>query len=452
MTRCLSSYRQLLLVARHCSLVVAVLLVTASGCSAQPSATPEEKAANFAAAPVSENSTLISGPWNAWRGPNGNGITIDQSPPTQWSDTQSVVWKAQVPGRGHASPIVIGDQIILATSDKANETQSVVSFDRQTGEQRWQTVVNEGNFNPRIFPTNTHASSTVASNGERLFVVFNNNQSAQLAALDLQGNLLWEKKAADFVPKRYQFGFGSSPIVYGNTVIVTSECENDGSMAAFDVATGNEVWRVPRTGATSYSTPVVCNVAGKEQLILSGDESVVAYDPTSGAELWRVTGPWSVTCGTAVWSDDMVFVSGGYPTQRTMGIRADGSEKVVWENNTKLYEQSLLYYDGYLYGLADSGVAYCWRASDGEEMWKQRLESKVSASPVLAGGNIYIPVERGTVYVFKANPEQFELVAENTVGDTHYATPAFDNNQILMRIAKPTENGKQEWLYCIGNQ
>ncbi|MGI9517529.1 MAG: PQQ-binding-like beta-propeller repeat protein [Pirellulaceae bacterium] len=431
--------------------VVAVLVVS-SGCDAQPSATAEEKAANFASAPAGEASELIAGPWNAWRGPNHNGVTIDQAPPVQWDDTQNVVWKVPLPGRGHASPVVIGDQIILATSDKANETQSVISLDRTTGEQRWQTVVNEGNFNPKIFPTNTHASSTVASNGEQLFVVFNNNESAQLAALDLEGNLLWEKKAADFVPKRYQFGFGSSPIVYENTVIVTSECEDDGSMAAFDVETGDEVWRVARTGATSYSTPAVCNVAGKEQLILSGDQSVVSYDPTSGAELWRVAGPWSVTCGTAVWSDDLVFVSGGFPAQRTMAIRADGSEEIVWENNAKFYEQSMLYHDGYLYGLADTGVAYCWRASDGEEMWKQRLENKVSASPVLAGDHIYIPVERGTVYVFKANPEEFELVAENKVGDTHYATPAFDNNQILMRIAASEGDVKKEWLYCIGSE
>ena len=451
-TRCPLLHRQLVLVTRHCIPMVALLLVTVSGCTSQPTASPEEKAANFAAAPASKNNDLVAGPWNAWRGPNGNGVTIDQSPPTRWSNTQNVVWKVRVAGRGHASPIVIANQIILATSNKNEQTQSVVSFDRQTGEQRWRTVVNQGNFNPSIYPTNTHASSTVSSDGTTLFAVFNNNNSAQLAALDLEGNLLWEKMAAVFIPKRYQFGYGASPVVYKNTVIVTSECERDGSMAAFNIDTGEEVWRVPRTAATSYSTPAIAQVAGKEQLILSGAQSVVSYDPSSGAELWRVDAPWQVTCGTAVWSDDMVFVSGGYPVNRTLGIRADGSEQLVWENTAKLYEQSLLYYDGYLYGLADSGVAYCWRASDGQEMWKQRLESKVSASPVLAGGQIYIPVERGTVYVFKANPEQFELIAENTVGDTHYATPAFDNNQILMRIAEGADNAKQEWLYCIGNR
>ena len=393
----------------------------------------------------------LPGVWHTWRGPNSNGVVVDQNPPTEWSDTKNVIWKVKVPGRGHASPIVVGDQIVLATADNNAQTQSVVSFDFVTGEQNWIRQVNQGNFNPKIYPSNTHASSSVTSNGKLLFAVFNNNQSAQIAALDLNGNIVWEKKAATFLPKRYHLGFGASPIIYNDTVIVTSECERDGSVVALKCENGDEVWRVDRKDATSYSTPVVADVAGREQMILSGANQVVSYDPRDGSKQWSVKGPWSVTCGTAVWTEDMVFVSGGYPQGTTMGINADGSEQIAWQNRTMLYEQSLLAVDGYIYGLSDRGIAYCWQANDGTEMWKERLEGKVSASPVFAGGNIYISVESGKTFVFKANPERFDAVAENQLGDIAYATPTFVNNKIIARVAV-RGSPIQEWLYCIGER
>jgi len=428
-----------------------------TGCPAQlnfdgSSSSVESKTANHLADTATDGveKELVAGPWWGWRGPNRNGVVIDQTPVTKWSETENVIWKSPIPGRGHASPIVVGDQVILATSDVDQKTQSVISFDKKTGQQNWATVVNQGNFNRRIYPTNTHASSSVTTDGETLFAVFNNNSAAQLAALDLSGKILWEKQAAKFIPKRYQFGFGSSPILYKDTVIVASECEQDGSIVALNKKTGDEVWRIARATDTSYSTPVIAYVAGKEQMIISGANATTSYNPASGEENWRVPGPWSVTCGTAVWSDDMVFVSGGYPTSRTMGIKADGSGEVVWENKAKCYEQSMLFFDGYIYALADNGAAYCWRAKDGEEMWVQRLDSGVSASPVLAGGNIYISVEDGTTFVFKPNPAELELVAENQLGNAAYATPTFVDNQIFLRVADGSGKNKQEWLYCVG--
>jgi outer membrane protein assembly factor BamB len=438
-------------------LVIIAVAGIASGCDAQ-SRVEQSRVETRTAPHLSDSASggvpadLVSGPWLAWRGPNRNGIVIDQNPPLTWSATENVIWKTEVPGRGHASPIIVNDQIILATSDVQAETQSVVSYDKTTGNQNWVTVVNTGNFNPRIFPANTHASSTVASDGQRLFAVFNNNEGAQLAALSLQGEVLWEKQAARFIPKQYQFGFGASPIVYKNTVIVTSECEQDGSMAAFDTESGEEIWRVARARATSYSTPVVAWVAGKEQLILSGGNAVTSWNPASGEENWSTPAPWRVTCGTAVWSNDLVFVSGGYPVNRTLAVRADGSGEVVWEARAQCYEQSMLYFEGYVYALADGGVCYCWRAADGQEMWKQRMEDKVSASPVLAGGHIYISVESGRTFVFRPSPERLEIVAENQLGDTAYATPAFEDDRIYLRVAEGPGRQKQEWLYCVGKQ
>ncbi len=388
------------------------------------------------------------GQWLFWRGPNGDGVVPNQNPPTAWSAQQNVVWKSKVPGRGHASPIVVDKQVLLATANERDKTQSVVSFDLDTGNQKWATQVNSGGFNTRIHGNNTHASPTMCSDGERLFVVFNNHDSAQLSALDLQGNILWQQKAGVFVPKRYHFGYGSSPMIYRDNVVVASECEREGTLAAFNRQTGGRAWSVRRDRATSYSTPVVAHIRGRDEMLLSGGNQVAAYDPTSGLLLWSVPGPWQVTCGTIVWDGDMVFASGGYPFGATLGVSAADHE-VIWQNSVKCYEQSLLSHNGYVYGLSDRGILYCWRGSDGEEMWKERLSAPVSASPVLAGGHIYISVQSGTTYVFKPDPDGYEPVAENQLGQSAFATPTFVNNRILARIGM-RDGGYQEWLYCLG--
>ena len=150
--------------------------------------------------------------WLDWRGPNRNGIVDGQTPPTEWSEEENVIWKAEVTGRGHASPCIAGSQIVLATADNAAQKQYVASYDFETGKKLWETLVNEGNFPKKIFPTNTHASSTVVSNGDRFFAMFCNNDVAQVVALDNQGKILWKKNAAPFKPKAYQFGFGASPV------------------------------------------------------------------------------------------------------------------------------------------------------------------------------------------------------------------------------------------------
>ncbi len=388
--------------------------------------------------------------WLAWRGPNRNGIVEGQTPPTEWSDEKNIIWKTELTGRGHASPCIAGNQIVIATADSVTQKQYVVSYDFETGGRLWETLVNEGNFLKKIFPTNTHASSTVVSDGEHFFAVLCNNDAAQVVALDNQGKILWQKRVAPFKPKVYQFGFGSSPILYGDKLIVSSECEREGAMVCLRCLDGEEVWRIDRFAATSYSTPSIATVAGQEQLLMSGGGKVEAYDPKTGKPLWNAAAPWTVTCGTPVWDDQNVYVSGGYPASRTMAVKADGSGAVVWENANNSYEQSLLLHDGYLYATTESGFCVCTRAADGNEMWKVRMDAKISASPVLVNGNIYVSAENGVTWVFRATPAGYEEVAKNSLGNTAYATPAFVRDNIIARVAIGTGNGKTEFLYRIG--
>ena len=177
--------------------------------------------------------------WLAWRGPNANGVAeADQTFPTQWDATQNILWKSLIPGRGHSSPIVVGDRIFLTTADDQTQVQSLLCYDRATGKPLGKADVNQGGFNPKIHNKNSHATPTPASDGERVFVVFNHHNGVQLTAFNTRGNRLWQQNAGGFLPQAYQFGFAASPLLYGSTVIVSSEFESAGFLAAFDSETG----------------------------------------------------------------------------------------------------------------------------------------------------------------------------------------------------------------------
>jgi len=390
-----------------------------------------------------------AGDWPWWRGPNHNGVAEGPAPPTEWSDSKNVIWKTPVPGRGHSSPTVVGDHIYLATANEREQTQSVICFDRASGKQEWETTVGRGGF-PKIHNKNTHASQTVACDGERLFITFFNNNRIELTALDLNGEQQWQKEVAPFRPKAYQYGYAASPLIHGKNVIVVGDSDTGGFLMAFNRQTGAAAWRGARPPKLSWSSPVVANVAGREQLLLSGGEMVVSYDPKNGRGLWQTQATTSATCGTMVWENGLVFASGGYPKAETVCIKGDGSGQIVWRNQQKCYEQSMLVHQGYLYAITDPGVAYCWKADTGQEMWKARLRGPISASPILAGDNIYAADERGSMFVFRANPEKFELVGQNRLGSESFATPTICDGKIYWRVAQGQGGSRQEYLYCIG--
>ena len=391
--------------------------------------------------------------WPWWRGPSRNGVAASTAtPPTKWSNTQNVVWKSPVSGRGHSSPIVVGDKVFLETADEAKKVQSVIAFDRKTGKQLWKTDISTGGFVRKNHPKNTEASPTLACDGERLFASFFHHETIQATALDLNGKKLWQETVGSFNPRTLEYGYAPSPTLYRETVIISVEYDGESAITALNSQTGKQVWRTKRQSMITFSTPVVAHVAGKDQLLLSGAMQVASYDPANGKPLWSTPGTTAATCGTMVWDGDIVFASGGYPKPETIAVKADGSGTVLWTNNQKCYEQSMLAHDGYVYGLTDGGILFCWRGSDGKEMWKERLKGPVSSSPVLAGGNIYQANEDGTCYVFKPNPEKFDPVAENQLGDEAFPSPAVVGNQIFIRTATGKGGSRREVLYCLSKK
>jgi len=390
--------------------------------------------------------------WPTWRGPNLNGIAAaGQTPPVAWSESKNVVWKTAIPGRGHSSPTIIGNQIFLTTADEQFQSQGVIAFDRKTGKQLWMAPISKGGF-PETHRKNTHATPSVASDGERLFVSFHHHGSIQVSALSFEGQGLWQETIGKYDPQQYKYGYAASPMLYKSSVLIAADYEGGGWLAALDGKSGTIKWQVDRSRKLSFSSPVVANVGGRDQLLISGTEQVASYDPENGRQLWATPATTMATCGTMVWDGDLVFASGGYPKAETVCLKA-GSGQIVWRNTQKCYAQSMLAAEGYLYAVNDGGIVYCWRASDGVEMWTSRLAGgPVSASPILANGNIYLANEAATVYVFKAQPSRFDFVSRNQLGDEAFATPTICDGRIYMRVASSSGGSRQETLYCIGTK
>ena len=394
--------------------------------------------------------------WTTWRGRAGdNHAPAGTSVPLRWDvkTGQNILWKTKIPGRGHSTPLVIDEGIYFTTADSARRTQSLIKVDADTGRIVDQWVVHQGTLPARIHPNNSHASPTAAFDGEHLFVVFHTNDSIAATSMTTDGQVRWQRKVCDFRPSRFQFGYGASPLLEDGLVIIAGEYDGaDSGLFALDARNGKQIWKVDRPSNLNFATPIAATIAGRRQVLLAGAEMVTAYDPRSGRLLWKVDASTEAICSTVVWDGRQVITSGGNPVSGTWCVRGDGSQKLVWENPLKCYEQSLLAIRGYVFAVTDNGVAFCWRTSDGKEMWKQRLfGGGISASPLLVGDQIHVASEDGTVYVFRASPDRFDLLAENPSGNSIFATPVAVNDRLYLRTGVGSGQSRQEYLVAIGD-
>lgn len=400
--------------------------------------------------------TTSAADWLQWRGPTSdNHAAPDADPPVQWdlSRSQDVLWNTPIQGAGHSSPTVVGQSIFLTTADLERDEQLLLEFDRTSGELTQSIVVHDKGLPARIHPRNSYASPTVASDGEQIYVVFHNSDAIYVTVYDLSLRKQWQKKVANFKPQAFQFGYGASPILFKDRLIIAAEYDGpDSGIYAFQKKTGQGLWKIDRPANLSFSSPIVAMIAGKDQLLISGADKIESYNPINGKLFWSADSSTEATCGTIVWDDRMVFASGGNPKSGTWAVSADGSGKQIWENRVMSYEQSMLADNGSLYAVSDAGVGYCWRTKDGKEQWKTRLTGGFTSSPMLADGRIYAASEDGEVFVFKATPNRFELLSKNQMGDEIFASPVAVDNQLFIRYAVINDKGRQEYLAAMENQ
>ncbi len=389
--------------------------------------------------------------WPWWRGPARNGeANPGQKPIVRWGQsgekTTGILWKSEIPGRGHGSMCILGKRIYFQTADESTGAQMVMALDRETGRTLWNTIVHASG-GMRKNNKSTAASSTPACDGERIYVNFPNDGSLITTALDLNGKQVWQTKICNYIEHQ---GYGSSPALYQQLVIVSADNKGGGAIAALNRRTGEVVWKRERPVLPNYPSPILLHIAGKDQLILTGCDKVSSFHPLTGETLWEVDGATTECVTSTVTDGKRVFSSGGYPKNHMSAIAADGSGKIEWENTSRVYVPSLVVRDGYLFGVLDAGIAACWRSDTGEEVWKARLGGTFSASPVLVGDKIYATSEAGETFVYKASPIGFEQVSKNDLGDEVLSTPVICGDRIYYRAAHLIDGNRKEFLYCLG--
>lgn len=393
--------------------------------------------------------------WATWRGPQGNNHAPEQTDaPIRWNleSGHNIAWKTPLPGRGHSTPIFVGDSIFLTTSDVERGTQSLLKLNRQTGRLTDQWVLHRGTLPARIHPNNSHASPTPTSNGEHVFVSFHTNDAIWLTAMTRDGREVWKSRVSEFKPTAFEFGYGASPLLEDNLVIVAAEYDGrDSGLYGLDVRSGQQVWKVARPINLNFASPIVGTIAGQRQLLLAGADSIVAYDPRDGKQLWKADVGTEAICGTVVWDGRRILFSGGNPQAGTWCVNGDGSSARLWDNGVMCYEQSLLAIQNFVFAVADNGVAYCWRTVDGTETWRKRLfGGAISASPLLVRDRVYVASQSGTIYVVAASPDRFDLLSENPSGDSIFASPVAIDDHLYFRTGVGTGAQRQEFLVAVG--
>jgi outer membrane protein assembly factor BamB len=384
--------------------------------------------------------------WPAWRGPRLDGTSRETEFPVHWSATSNVVWKTELPGAGHASPIVWEDRVFTVAALADNQARVLVCLDRKTGRILWQPVVITSLLE-RKHSLNSHASSTPATDGELVYVAFLDHSEMVASAYDFDGRQRWLVRPGKFSSMH---GFCSSPILYKDKVILNGDHDGDSYLVALDRSTGRTLWKVPRENQTrSYCVPLIRELAGRTQMILSGDKCVASYDPDNGGRHWIIDGPTEQFVASVVYNEgaDLLFVTGGYPDHHILAVKPDGtgnitkSDKIVWRTNRGVaYVPSPIAEGDYFLVVSDSGVAHCFEARSGKLMWQERL-GEHHASLVSAGGLVYFLNDRGVMNVVRPGP-QFVRVAQNEIGEKTFASPAISRGRVYLR--------GDTHLFCIG--
>jgi outer membrane protein assembly factor BamB len=410
--------------------------------------------------------------WPSFRGERASGVGTG-SPPVRWNGTtgENVLFKTEIPGLGHSSPVVAGERIFVTTAvpesgeaslrvglygdiapvdGEGAQSFEVLALERTSGEILWRRIAHHGEPEVKRHTKATHANPTPATDGEILIVSFG---SEGLYAFDLGGELLWTKDfgvldAGFFRVPDAQWGFASSPVIHDGKVLVQVDVQKDSFVAALDLEDGSELWRTPREEVPTWSTPTIAPYTGGEepaqQLVLNGWKHIGGYDLESGRELWRMKGGGDIPVPTPVVAGEVILITSAHGAERPIyAVRTDArgdvtgsDEHLAWtQEKAGNYMQTPLVYDGLAYFCLDNGVLGVYDAKTGERLYQERLgggASGFTSSPVAADGRVYFTSEDGDTYVLAAG-RSYELLAKNELGETVMATPAIVDGILYLR-------------------
>ena len=445
---------------------------TAAAPAAAAPAPAETPAADVAAlktpAPVAEPR-----PWPSFRGVNASGIADGQGAPVEWDVKagKNLKWRTEIPGFTNASPLVWGDKVIAITAissandrtfrtgnygdvasveDMSEHTWRIYALDAATGAIVWDKEIYTGAPKIKRHTKSSQANSTPATDGKTIVSVF--GSIGLIVAHDMQGNELWRNDIGPidsgwFFDAGVQWGHSSSPIIYGNTVIAQIDQQKDSYIAAWDLATGKQVWKTMRADEIpTWATPTIAKGASGDEIVTNGTK-VRGYDAKTGELLWTLGPNSEITVGTPVVDNGIAYITGGYPPVRTIyavkvGSRGDlslpkdvtSSDAIQWSNNEGTYIPSPIVYRGILYMFNNNGILTAFNAETGERVMRARVGGggAFSGSPVAADGRLYFTSEDGDVFVVKAGAP-YQEIAKNPVGEVIMSTPAISNGTMYIR-------------------
>jgi len=382
--------------------------------------------------------------WPCWRGPNGDGTTIETNLPLRWDSVTNVVWKIPVPGTGYSSPVIWNDKLFLVSALLETHEKILLCYDCKKGDLVWQKTVLRTAFEQK-HDNNSYASGTPATDGNLIYVSFLDGKDVVVAAYDFSGKQVWMQRPGTFFSPH---GYSCSPALFEDKVIINGDSQGDSFVAALSKTDGHIIWKVlHEKPAHSFSTPIFRKMAGKMQMIFCGNREIASYNPNDGSKYWYVSGPSEDFCSSPVYNEKsgLLLVSSAWPERILFAIKPDGKgdvtkSKVVWQSKKgAYYVPSPVCTDDYLFTTMTTGEVHCIEIATGKILWLQKMGQQYS-SPVLANGLVYMPNDEGVITVIKPGPK-FEYVAKNPIGEKMYASPAISNGKIYIR-------GFQH-LFCI---
>lgn len=396
-------------------------------------------------------SLAVAEDWPEFRGSNGQGIYAAKELPLEWSNTEGIKWRTELPGSGWSSPIVVSGKIYLtaavpveeqADAEKPDLDLTLFMINAETGElqKSVKLFTQLGAKAPGIHAKNSHASPTPIFDDGRLYVHFGHQGTA---CTDLQGQVLWSNKELGYPPVH---GNGGSPVVAGELLIFSRDGADISEVTALDKRTGKVVWRQERNVKAnkrfSFCTPLVIEASGKKQLILPGSNVVQSLVPQTGEEIWRVTYDGYSVIPRPIYVDGLVFICTGYDRPVLLAIDPTGAGDVTathlkWQKDSNVpHTPSLVARDGQVFMVSDNGIASSVESATGKEVWKERVGGNFSASPLLVGDRMYMLSEEGVATIFQVGEMEPKELANNKLGERCLASPAIIDNDLLIRSAQ----------------
>ena len=428
---------------------------------------------------------VSSGNWGQFRGNQARGIADGQNPPREWDaeSEQNLIWKATIPGLGLSCPVVWEDKVYVTTaiSEKDLEIKTglygdvtsvdddsvhefvTICFDANSGDELWRKTACKTVPSIKRHLKSTHANSTVATDGKHVVAWFG---SEGIYCYSMAGDLIWEKSlglldSGWFYDREYQWQFAASPIIFDGRLILQCDIQDQSFLATYDVATGEEIWKVDREEIPSWSTPTVVETPTGYQIITNATKAIRSNDLETGTELWRIENNSEIAVPTPFLARDLIFVTSGYrPVRPIYAVRLNatgqlvrgkeqpGAEFLAWSQSSGgPYMPTPIVYGDYLYICGNSGVMTCQVATTGEDVYKKRLKmeglTSFVGSLVAADGYLYITSEDGETAVIQAGPD-FEIVSRGYIRENCLTTPAISNGKIFLR--------GQKHLFAFGSQ